>query len=339
MSFSIRIKLVRDAFGLGQKRLGEIAGQDYKNVSKWERKAFEPKDEVKKMIADSLNLSLDWLVSGHGCPFSESGIAVLRPKRRNFDSLFSLVSIAAHESMSAKAVLWRLKNQKNYFSILFKIEDLKNAIALVDCPLGHEKAVLDFIQKKDNLVYLGIGTSEDVSLEQNLTSSFDFTLKKILEADFKKPDTIIPKTYFFIDLYNMDKNELMSFIYSRAQTFSQKLDKAIGDKYFPGFLNVFPHHHSQFKKIVRTWLKGISFTEKERTILESFTGEFKLSSILLPPRFVWDKFLIDGIRTNALEPFSFAYTELMSLIYHEGQKRTVVKPHLDVKSDRLFWPE
>ncbi|MGO9613913.1 MAG: helix-turn-helix domain-containing protein [Dissulfurispiraceae bacterium] len=339
MSFAARIKWVRDAFGLGQKKLGEIAGQDYKNVSKWEKDAFQPKDNVKKTIADSLKLSLQWLISGHGCPFKEAGIAILRPTARNFDSVFNLVSAATQESKSSKAMLWRLRNQKNYFSLLFQIDGHRGSIALVDCPLGHETAFLNFIQKEHNLDYLGIGASEDANLERNLTTSFDFVFGKILEADFKKPDTRIPKAYFFIDLYNMDKNELMRFIHSRAQTLGQKINKVLSDKYIPDFLSVFPHHHSDFKKIVRAWLKGTTFTEKERTILENFTKESKLSSIFLPPKFVWDKFLIDGIKTNVLEPFSFAYTELMSLIYHEWNKKTVVRPNLDVKHDRLFWSD
>ena len=339
MSFAERIKLLRDAFGFDQKRLGEIAGQSYKNVSKWERKEFEPKEEVKKLIADSLNLSLDWLISGYGCPFSEGGIAVMHPMPRKFDSVFTIVKSAMQESKSSKAILWRPENKKNYFSILFQFEDLGQSIALIDCPIGRERAFLDFLQKIDNSVYLGIGNSDDIDLEQKLTTSFDFVSRKMLQADFQRPNTIIPKTYFFIDLYNMDKEGLMTFIHSRAQSITQKIDKFILKKYVPDFLNIFPHHHAEFKKIIRAWLKGIPFTEKEKTIIENFTGDTKLSSILIPPKFVWEKYLIDGIKKNALEPFSFAYTELASLIYHEGEKMTVVRPKLDAENDRLFWPD
>lgn len=339
MSFAERIKLLRDAFGIDQKRLGEIAGQSYKNVSKWERKEFEPREEVKKLIADSLNISPDWLISGHGCPFSEGGIAVMRPMPRKFDSVFNMVKSASQVSMTSKAILWRLKNQQNYFSILFQSADLGRSIVLIECPIGRERAFLDFIQKVDNSVYLGIGNSDDTDLEQKLTTSFDFVSRKMLRADSKRPNTVIPKTYFFIDLYNMDKEGLMTFIQSRAQSLPQKINKFLFKEYVPDFLNIFPRHHAEFKKVIRAWLKGIPFTEKEKTIIENFTGDTKLSSILIPPKFVWEKYLIDGIKKNALEPFSFAYTELASLIYHEGEKMTVVRPQLDYENDKLFWPD
>ncbi|MHB8882520.1 MAG: helix-turn-helix domain-containing protein [Thermodesulfovibrionales bacterium] len=329
--------MLRNAFGLGQNRLGEIAKRSNKNVSKWEKKEYEPKDDVKKEIATSLGLSLDWLISGYGCPFAKKSIAVMHPSSRMFDSVISMLRSAAEESITLKATLWRLNNQKSYFSLLFQFEDLEHSIVLIDCPIGLERAFLDHIQKMDNSVYLGLGTSEAIDLEVKLTTSFDFVSSMMIQADSARPNTIMPTAYFFIDLYNMDKEELLTFIYSRAKSLTQKIDKLLFRKYVPDFLNIFPRHHDEFKKVVRSWLKGGPFTEKEKTIIESFAGETKLSSILNPPKFVWEKYLIDGIKNNPLEPFSFAYTELASLIYQEGAKMTVVRPQLDTENDRLFW--
>ena len=52
-SFSGRIKLVRYSFDLSQREVAEIAGTFIQNVSRWEKKTFEPSAEVKKRIAEA----------------------------------------------------------------------------------------------------------------------------------------------------------------------------------------------------------------------------------------------------------------------------------------------
>lgn len=337
MDFSERVKLVRHAFGIGQKQIAEYAGTFIQNVSRWEKKSFEPRAELKILISDALNLSKDWFISGYGHPFISGKIVFLEPRSKHFNISLELLGIAIRESLKASVISWRIVGE-TYYSIYFHQKDSDWSIALLKTPTGYEKAFHDLIGKYNNVFYLGIVESDEKVSKQNLMTSFNFILSKYNEFESFKSESLVPQNYFFVELYNIKGNELTNFINSRAKTLRQKIDKLVVEKFIPDFLNTFKSYHDIFKKTVRAWIKGEPFTDKEMSILKEFIGESKLADIFeVQKKFYWDKFLIHGIKKNILEPFSMAYTELVGLIFKELQGMRVVKPKIDEINDKLYW--
>lgn len=62
MSISENIKRLREAYGLTQDELGEIAGVSGKAVSKWESGASDPRMGAVQRIADHFNISKSAIV-------------------------------------------------------------------------------------------------------------------------------------------------------------------------------------------------------------------------------------------------------------------------------------
>ena len=148
-----------------------------------------------------------------------------------------------------------------------------------------------------------------------------------------------PGKYFFVELYNISKEELIPFIYSKAKSVFQKFDKLMFEKFVPDILNAFQHHHGQFKQIVRKWVKGEELSNKEKLVIYNFVGSTEVSKFLgKHNKYIWETFLIKGIKDNELEPYSLAYAELMSLIIATGQNVKINKPLIDEANDKLYWP-
>jgi len=182
--FSKRIKLLREAFGLGQKKLGELVGKSVQNVSKWELGEFQPNESVKKSIADLLGLSTNWLISGHGFPFEQDSFAVLHPLSRHFSSLKSLLDTdASTEVMSIAVFQWRLPTEKIYFSLLLQLHNRSHSLVLIDCPVGYDKAFLSLIRKRQDVIYLGSGIyNNDVDFESDFDATADFVSAVMSQA-------------------------------------------------------------------------------------------------------------------------------------------------------------
>ena len=58
----MKIKELRESFGLTQKALGEKLGIDGHNVGDWERSKCEPSTDMLIKLADLFNCSIDYLV-------------------------------------------------------------------------------------------------------------------------------------------------------------------------------------------------------------------------------------------------------------------------------------
>ncbi|MEO0141174.1 MAG: S24 family peptidase [candidate division WOR-3 bacterium] len=61
-----RIKRAREHRGMSQLRLARQIGVPFQRISEWERGLVSPSARYLKAIADSLSVSLDWLLSGMG---------------------------------------------------------------------------------------------------------------------------------------------------------------------------------------------------------------------------------------------------------------------------------
>lgn len=149
----------------------------------------------------------------------------------------------------------------------------------------------------------------------------------------------VPGKYFFVELYNISKEQLIPFIYSRTKSIFQKFDKLMFEKFVPDILNAFQHHHAQFKKIVRKLVKGEELSDKEKLVIDKFVGSTEVSKLLgTRKKHIWETFLIEGIKKNKLEPYGMAYAELISVIIAAGQNVKIRKPLIDEEKDKLYWP-
>lgn len=61
-----RIKKAREMRGMSQLRLANQIGVPFQRVSEWERGIVSPSARYLKSIAETLSVSLDWLLSGKG---------------------------------------------------------------------------------------------------------------------------------------------------------------------------------------------------------------------------------------------------------------------------------
>jgi len=57
-----RLAKARKAAGLTQQQLADLLGTNYKAISSYERDLYEPDDRKTKIIAERLNISLDYLL-------------------------------------------------------------------------------------------------------------------------------------------------------------------------------------------------------------------------------------------------------------------------------------
>jgi transcriptional regulator with XRE-family HTH domain len=65
-TFGDRIIAAREAVGLSQSELARKLGVQLKTVKKWEEDLSEPRANKLQMIAGLLNVSITWLIMGHG---------------------------------------------------------------------------------------------------------------------------------------------------------------------------------------------------------------------------------------------------------------------------------
>jgi len=63
--FSLRLKHLRQEKSLSQTELGELAKVHYTHISKYERGESSPSMDTLILLADCLNVSLDYLVKGN----------------------------------------------------------------------------------------------------------------------------------------------------------------------------------------------------------------------------------------------------------------------------------
>jgi len=70
-----RIQQLRKELNLSQTELANEAGISYAQIGRYETKGAQPPAEVLKKIADTLNSSVDFLVSGNT---DEKAIAILK---------------------------------------------------------------------------------------------------------------------------------------------------------------------------------------------------------------------------------------------------------------------
>ncbi len=66
--FSIRLKAKREELGLSQSQMSADTGIDQSRISKYERGELEPNLEKLGIIANYLEVSIDWLL---GNPFHD----------------------------------------------------------------------------------------------------------------------------------------------------------------------------------------------------------------------------------------------------------------------------
>jgi transcriptional regulator with XRE-family HTH domain len=64
MSFADRLKKARQAKGLSQTELGNLAGIHYTQIGRYENKGAQPSGDILAKIANILEVSSDYLMSG-----------------------------------------------------------------------------------------------------------------------------------------------------------------------------------------------------------------------------------------------------------------------------------
>jgi transcriptional regulator with XRE-family HTH domain len=338
-TFGKRIKLVRYAFGLNQASIAQNGETFTQNVSRWEKEAFEPSISVKRLIAEKLGLSLDWLVSGEGFPFITNKIVHLTPSEKYVGQANELITVAIHRSRTLEVAVKPSAVTNAFYVILFTPEDSpEHSIVFLHIPPGYEKLVHKLLLNFSNVRYMEPLSFPDPQKEQLYSSNIDLVMNYFHPSKLSEVETI-PGKYFFIVLYNINKEQLIPFIYSSAKSVLQKFDKLMFEKFVPEILNAFQHHHAQFKKIVRKWVKGEELSNKEKLVIDKFVGSTEVSKFLgTRDKYIWETFLIKGIKDNELEPYSLAYAELMSLIIATGQNVKINKPLIDEENDKLYWP-
>ena len=65
-TFGDRLCAARDTAGLTQKALANKIGVKVKTIKDWESDSVEPRANKLQMIAGLLNVSITWLLMGHG---------------------------------------------------------------------------------------------------------------------------------------------------------------------------------------------------------------------------------------------------------------------------------
>jgi transcriptional regulator with XRE-family HTH domain len=338
-TFGKRIKLVRHAFGLNQAGIAQSGETFTQNVSRWEKEVFEPSISVKRLISEKLGLSLDWLVSGEGFPFATNRIVHLTPHEKYISEANELIAVAIHRSRTLEVAAKHSAATNAFYVILFTPDDSQEqSIVFLHIPPGYEKVVHKLLLNFSNVRYREQLSFPDPQKEQQFSTNVEIVLNYFHPGKSSEFETA-PGKYFFVDLYNTSKEELIPFIYSRAKSVFQKFDKLMFEKFVPDILNAFQHHHSQFKQIVRKWVKGEEISNKEKLVIYNFVGSTQVSKFLgTRNKYIWETFLIKGIKDNELEPYSLAYAELMSLIIATGQNVKINKPLIDEENDKLYWP-
>lgn len=328
-----RILLVRHAFGYSQDDFARIAGTVKENVCRWEKAAFKPNNDAKRSLIRSLNLSIDWLIKGSDFPLLRNKITMLAPQLRFFDESLPFVSESIDKAQSVEVLHKPHQDGDAYFIFLFRIGEEASAVFFYP-PLGCEKAFSEFLAKNKKIRLLDNVDFPDKNEEERIKTSFKDILNlfnRILSEKAKR------KEYFFVELYNVKKENLIEFIYAKAETFWEKLQKH--DKLMPEKLSVYQRQHKYFKSIVKKLIEGSDFTNKEKSIINEFTN----ADILEPYDRDWvEAFFVKGIKGKGKEyekfdPFSGAYREIVSLIMEEGRKHLGQKLRIDKEKDELFW--
>lgn len=337
--FSERLKLVRYAFGLNQKEIADIAGTFTQNVSRWEKKLYEPKLEIKKKIAEALNLAAGWFISGAGFPFRTGEIIHIKPHPKHFVYSLQLLNIAITHSANTRVIFYSVDVDDAYYFMYFFIKDTEGSIVSIYTPLGYEGLIQSFIKVYSSVDYLGAAALLDSVYASQLKNSFYLALKRFkhyerLDRDLQSK-LVTPENYFFIDLYNANKHVLEKILFSVRDKGQQTEDMT---KKIESFLAAFERHHTTFKITIRAWMKGEPLTIDDLSHIEKFIGQASVSDVLhLREQFSWENDLIKAVMEGDLIPFAIAYKEIVSLMVAAGQGITVIKPKINEKEDRLYW--
>ena len=99
-----RLAKARKSANLTQQQLADFLGISYKSISHYEREIFEPSDRAKMIIAEKLNVSLDYLL---GLTDEE-----LRLDRSNYFALPDEFPEKAKQDLRDYAELLMLKYKK-----------------------------------------------------------------------------------------------------------------------------------------------------------------------------------------------------------------------------------
>ncbi len=336
-SFGDRIKLVRHLFGLSQKGVSELAGTFIQNVSRWEKKMFEPNPQIKKRIAEALNLKLDWLITGTGFPFQTSRILLLKPQPKYFYDSLGLVSEAITNSSGGKVVHMVREDVHRFFLYLSLKESADGTILAIEAPVGHEELLYRFIKVHTNILYLGTGGVLDEHQWKQYEDSFYVAMGRLNDLEkilLTERSTVLIPT-FFVELYNANKNELTRRFFTpneygqSSETEKERIQQ---------FLNGFERHQNELRGVVNDWLKGGPLKRDTLSIMERYIGHAEIRDVLyVEKKFNWETDLIRTVKTDAMGPFITAYKELLQLVFAEGQGFEVLKPKLEETLQRLYW--
>lgn len=338
-SFSERLKLVRYAYGLSQKDIAGMAGTFIQNVSRWEKKSYEPRAEIKKKIAEALNLTVNWFITGVGFPFRTGKIIHVKPQPKHFVYSLQLLSIGITCSDRTKVIFFSADMNDAYYFLYFYIKDTEGSIVSIYTPLGYDEWMQSFLKLHSAVNYLGAAAVLDSAHATQLKNSFYLALERFKyyeEKDHKLYSKLVtPENYFFIDLYNANKSELEKILFSirdKGQQTEGTTEKILS------FLETFEQQRSDFKNIIKAWLKREPLTKEALSPMEKFIGQASVSDVLhLREQFNWEADLIKAVMEGDLIPFVIAYKEIVSLMIAAGQGRTIIKPKINEKDDKLYW--
>jgi transcriptional regulator with XRE-family HTH domain len=336
-TFGKRIRTVRYALGLNQDDVAGLVSTAKENVCRWEKDAFAPKIDVKKIIADSLNLSLDWLVKRSDFPLLPNRITNARPLSRHFDESLPFIREAADRAKSIDVLYKPYEWGSAYYILLFHLEG-NDSVVLFYPPLGHEKAFNQFLAVQHKVKLNGETTFPDEQADMRFRTSFEEIVRVFGRILSEKRESFKQERHFFIDLYNVRGEHLIEFLYSTAETFREKFekyDKMLYAKLVPAKLSPYRRQHEYYKSIVKKLILGNDLTEKEKSIINEFTS----AEILKPHKRDWFEALMtfEIKHKKKFDLFSVAYQEVISLMVEEGRKNLPSILRIDEEKDELSW--
>jgi len=104
---TLRLAAARERFGYSQVELAERLGLSRGIVSQWETGARVPSLEVLKLAADTLQVSIDWLLDrdSYSPAQGELGISTAEDIRRDLNAPLGLKDLAGDQALCAALAL------------------------------------------------------------------------------------------------------------------------------------------------------------------------------------------------------------------------------------------
>jgi hypothetical protein len=291
---------------------------------------------TKERIAETLSLTLSWLITGTGFPFQTGEIVHLKPSPKYFMDSFQLINIAITNSSGGKAIHVVLDQNEKYFFLYLMVGDSVGSIVSILTPTGHEELLYRLIKIYTAILYLGIVGSIDSEYTNQYKTSFEFVLSRLNHYKAKvraKSRILMPEDFFCLNLFNTSKEDMKRLIYKAGQTSTAQNDK------IEEFIMRYQHHHNKFKEILKKWIREEPFLKEDLATIEEFTRKVKLSDILHPDpeKFSWEAGSMKDIEIGVFVIFEMAYKELVKLIFIQGQGMKVVRPKIDDASEKIYW--